>query len=163
MTKRTYLTISNTAQFICTACNRQWTEDVSEHLNVPSMVELKVNCNCGYSWRTILERRRYYRKNVNFPGTYKYKLYGNKDTVGSMMVIDISRKGLKLKLHDEGHRFKEGDWLEVTFPLDNNTKTLIKRVVNIKNVFKNYLGVEFRDTKHEDAEIDSYMSPHATD
>ena len=163
MTKRTYLTISNTAQFICTACNRQWTEDVSEHLNVPSMVELKVKCICGYSWSTILERRRYYRKNVNFPGTYKYKLHGNKDAVDSMTVVDISRKGLKLKLHDEGHRFKEGEWLEVTFPLDNSIKTLIKRVVNVKNVFKNYLGVEFSDTKHEDADIDAYMSPHATD
>jgi hypothetical protein len=127
------------------------------------MVELKVNCKCGYSWSTILERRRYFRKSVNFPGTYKYKLHSDEDTLGSMTVVDISRKGLKLKLHDEGHRFKEGDWLEVTFPLDNNPKTLIKRVVDVKNVFENYLGVAFRDTKHEDTDIDFYMSRHATD
>ena len=163
MTNRTYLTISNTAHFICAACNSQWTEDVSEYLNFPSMVELKVNCKCGYSWSTILERRRYFRKGVNFPGTYKFKLHGKKDKVGSMTVVDISRKGLKLKLHDGGHRFRDGDLLEVTFPLDNNTKTLIKRVVDVKNIFENYLGVAFRDTRHEDADIDSYMAQYTTD
>lgn len=162
MTKRTHLTISSTAQFICTACNRRWAEDVSEHLNAPSMVEFEVTCRCGFSWRTTLERRRYFRKNVNFTGTYKYILPDNKDTAGSMTVVDISRKGLKLKLPDGGHPFEEGDWLEVTFPLDNDMKTFIKRVVDVKNVYDKYLGVAFSDTQHEDADIDSYMSRHAT-
>ena len=163
MTTKTYLSSSNTAHFICAVCNRQFTEDMSEYLNVPSMVELKVKCKCGYSWTTILERRQYFRKSVNFPGTYHYKLHGKEDTVGSITVVDISRKGLKLKLHDEGHGFKEGDWLEVTFSLDDDTKTLIKRVVNVKNIFENYLGVAFSDTKHEDADIDYYMLQNATD
>ena len=158
MTKRTHLTISNTAQFACTACNRQWVEDVSEYLNVPSMVELTVTCTCGYSWKTLLERRRYFRKNVNFSGTYKHKLPDNEDSAGSMTVIDISRKGLKLKLDAAGDRFKKGDWLEVSFPLDNDAKTLIKKIVNVKNVFENFLGVVFSDAKHEDTDIDDYMS-----
>ena len=75
------------------------------------------------------------RKSVNFPGTYNYKLHGKEDTFGSITVVDISRKGLKLKLHDEGHGFKEGDWL----------------------------GVAFSDTKHEDADFDCYILQNATD
>ena len=160
MTNRTQLTISNTAQFACTACNRQWVEDVSEYLYVPSMVELTVTCTCGYSWKTILERRRYFRKNVNFSGTYKYKLDDEKDAAGVMTVVDISRKGLKLKLDEEGARFEKGDLLEVAFPLGNDAKTLVKRVVNIKNIFQNFLGVEFSDTKQKDTDVDAYMSQH---
>jgi len=160
MIKRTTLTITNTAQFICTACDRQWNEDVSQYLNVPSMVELEVICNCGYSWKTILERRRYFRKNVNFSGTYKYKLDDEKDAAGTMTVVDISRKGLKLKLDDEGARFENGDLLDVTFPLGNDAKTLVKRVVKIKNIFQNFLGVEFSDTKQKDTDVDAYMSQH---
>ena len=158
MTNRTHLTISNTAQFICKACNRQWVENVSEYLHVPSMVELTVTCNCGYSWKTILERRRYFRKNDNFSGTYKHQLPGNKDSAGSMTVVDISRKGLKLKLDDAGNRFKKGDCLEVSFPLGKDTKTLIKRIVIVKTVFENFVGVVFSDTNHEDTDIDDYMS-----
>ena len=55
---------------------------------------------------------------------------------GTMTVVDISRKGLKLKIHGEDVSFEKGDLLEVTFPLDNDTETLIKRIVNIKTFSK---------------------------
>jgi hypothetical protein len=162
MSNRTILTIPNTAQFICTACDREWNEDVSQYLSVPSMVELEVTCNCGHSWKTILERRRYYRKNVNFYGTYKYKLDDKINAAGTMTVVDISRKGLKLKLDGEGARFERGDLLEVTFPLGNHAKNLVKRVVNVKNIYRNFLGVEFSGTKQKDTDVDDYMSQHTT-
>ena len=162
MANRTILTIANTAKFICTMCGRQWTEDVSQYLNVPSMVELEVSCNCGHSWKTTLERRRYFRKNVNFAGTYTYNSQGGNDAAGTMTVVDISRKGLKLKLDKENELLEKGDRLEVTFPLDNDANTLVKRKVTVKNVFKNFLGVEFSGTKHEDADIDLYMSQQAS-
>jgi len=133
---------------------------MTEYLNIPSTVRMKVKCKCGHSWSTLIEKRRYFRKNVNLPGTYKYKEYGKEDTYGSMTVIDISRKGLKIRLHDETHPFKDGDWLEVTFRLDNQTKTLLRRMVNVKNVFENYLGLAFSDTKHEDADIGFYLLQH---
>jgi len=162
MSKRTILTISNTAQFICTACDRQWNEDVSQYLNVPSMVELEVTCNCGYSWKTILERRRYFRKNDNFSGTYKHKLPDSEDSTGIMTVVDISRKGLKLKLDDTDDCFKKGDCLEVSFPLGKDAKTLIKRIVIVKTVFENFVGVVFSDTKQKNTDVDAFMSRHTT-
>jgi hypothetical protein len=126
------------------------------------MVELEVACKCGYAWKTILERRRYFRKNVNFSGAFKHKLDSEEDAAGTMTVIDISRKGLKLKLDDVAVLFEKGDWLEVTFPLDNEAKTLIKRNVTVKNVFENFVGVEFSDAKQGDNDIDTYMSRHTS-
>lgn len=158
MTPRTILTISNTATFICTACDRQWTEDVSRYFNVPSMVELEVSCNCGHAWKTILERRRYYRKNVNFPGTFKHESAVDDGAAGTMTVVDISRKGLKIKLDEEEMLIEKGDCFEVTFPLDNDGESIIKRDVTVNNIFKLFLGVEFTDTKHEDIDIKVYMS-----
>lgn len=163
MTTKTFLSKSNTAQFICIACNRQFIVDMTKYLNVPSTIKMKVKCTCGHAWDTVIEKRRYFRKNVNLPGTYKYKEYGKPDAYGSMTVVDLSRKGLKIKLHEEEHSFKDGDWLEVTFRLDNQTKTLLKRMVNIKNIYENYLGVAFADTKHEDADIGFYLLQHVGD
>ena len=126
------------------------------------MVELEVTCNCGHSWKTILERRRYFRKNVNFSGTYRYQAKGDNDPSDAMTVVDISRKGLKLKIAAGDVRFEKGDRFEVAFPLDNDANTLIKRNVIVTNVFENFLGVEFRDTIQEDTDIALYMSRQAT-
>lgn len=161
MTHRTPLTISNTAKFICTACDHQWTEDVSRYMNMPSMVELEVACKCGHGWKTILERRRYFRKNVNFSGTYKHESTEDESATGTMTVVDISRKGLKLKLDGEVVRIEKGDCLEVTFPLDNDVESIITRKVTVKNIFQLFLGVEFTETKQED--IDIYMSQQVRD
>jgi hypothetical protein len=160
MVEKTFLSDSNTAQFICIACNRQFIVDMTEYLNIPSIVKIKVKCKCGHSWTTAIEKRRHFRKNVHLTGTYKYREHGKEDAYGSMTVLNISRKGLKIKLHDDEHHFKDGDWLEVTFRLDNQTRTLLKRMVHVKNVFGNCLGVAFSDTKHEDADIGFYLLQH---
>ena len=131
--------------------------DMTQYLNKPSTIKMKVKCKCGHSWSTIIERRRYFRKRVNLPGTYKYKEHGKKEIYGHLTVVDISKKGLKLKLHDETHHFKDGDWLEVTFRLDNKNQTLIQKMVNVKNIMGNSLGVAFSDTQPEDKAIGFYL------
>ena len=90
---------------------------------------------------------------------YRYHITGKKVKLGNIMVLDISRTGLKIKILGE-HTLKDGDWIEVEFRLDNSVQTLVKRMVNIKNVSGEYLGTSFSDTKHFDPIIGFYMLQH---
>ncbi len=156
MAEKTYITSANTAIFVCAACNRQHVVDVAKHLERPRQNKLKVTCTCGHSWTSILEKRRYFRKSVNFPGTYTKRVAGKPVGEGHMYVQDISRRGLKIKLRDPG-KFEIGDWIEVEFRLDNRPRTLIKRVTAVKNIFGPYLGLAFPDHKHEDPDLGFYL------
>lgn len=156
MVEKTYITRDNTAIFACADCNRQHIVDVSKYLDLPQKTRIKVTCKCGHSWTALLEKRRYYRKEVGFPGKYTFRTSGKPVFEGNMTVVDISRRGLKVKLHDK-RNFQTGDWLEVEFRLDNKPRTLIKRMTTIKNVFGLNLGLAFPDHKHEDPDIGFYM------
>ncbi len=159
MVQRVFLSPQNTSKFICNGCNRNYEVDMSKYVMTPNTVKLRVKCKCGYEWDSILEKRGYYRKKVNLPGTYRYQMTGRKISWGQMYVLDISRTGLKIKI-DGDHTLEDGDWIEVEFRLDNSVKTLINRMVNIKNVNGQYLGTSFREAKHFDPVIGFYMLQH---
>lgn len=156
MAEKAFLTGQNTAIFACSKCNRQFVKDVSQYLKIPSEVKLKVKCTCGHSWVAILEKRRYFRKTVNLTGSYICRSEGKESVSGNMTVVDISTKGLKIKLK-ESHTVELNDLLDVEFRLDNRTRTLIKRTVSVKNISGPYIGVAFSDYKHEDPDIGFYL------
>jgi hypothetical protein len=159
MTQKVFLSSQNTAKFICNACNRQYELNMSQYLNSPNTAKLKLKCKCGYAWTATLEKRRYYRKRIQLRGTYKYQITGRAVSEGVMTVLDISRTGIKIKINGE-HTLKDGDWIEVEFRLDNSVRTLINRMVNIKNVSGEYIGASFREIKHFDPVIGFYMLQH---
>lgn len=159
MIEKVFLTDQNTSQFICSACNKYYVMDMSKYLDVPDVVKIKVKCKCGHSWGIVLEKRKFFRKKTNLRGRYRYQVTGKESVEGDMMVIDISRTGLKLKIHGK-HNLKDGDWIEVEFRLDNQVRSLIKRIVNIKNVSGEYLGVSLDEIKGFDPVIGFYMLQH---
>ena len=144
------------AKFICTACSRQWEKDVSKFYDIQKQVKIKVNCKCGNSWTCILEKRRHIRKPVSLLGAYAYTPPGRAAYKGHMEVLDISLKGMKIRL-DREWQFKIGDRLEVEFRLDNKAKKLLKRVVIIRNINKRDIGVAFRDASRNDPDIGFYL------
>ena len=154
-----FLSAENTSEFICNACNRHYQRDMSQYLQTPDTVKLKIKCKCGYAWSSILEKRRFYRKRIDLPGKYKYQITGKTVSEGFMNILDISRTGLKLKIDGE-HKLKDGDWIEVEFRLDNQVKTLVNRIVNIKNVSGQYVGASFREMKNFDPILGFYMLQH---
>ena len=156
MVEKAFITRDNTAIFACSACNRQHIVDVTEYLDLPEKTKIKITCKCGHSWSVLLEKRRFYRKEVKFPGRYTYRTEGKPTFEGNMTVADISRRGLKVILHEK-REFKAGDWLEVEFRLDNKPRTRVKRMTIIKNAFGLNLGLAFPDHKHEDPDIGFYM------
>ena len=159
MVQKIFLSEQNTAEFICSVCNKYHKLDMSKYLEIPNVVKLKVNCKCGHSWTVMLEKRKFFRKKTNLKGKYRYRISGKEFVEGDMTVIDISRAGLKLKIHGE-HNLKDGDWIEVEFRLDNKVRSLINRIVNIKNVSGPYLGVSLKEVKDFDPVIGFYMLHH---
>ena len=151
-----YINQNKQANFICTACRRQWKKDVSKFYNIQKQIRLKVNCKCGNSWTCVLEKRRHIRKAVSSLGTYTYTPPGRSAYKGNMEVLDISLRGLKIKL-DREWQFKIGELMEVAFSLDNKTKKVLKRIVVIKNIDKRNIGVSFRDVNRNDPDIGFYL------
>ena len=144
------------AKFICTACQRQWEKDVSKYYDLKKQIKVKVNCSCGNSWSSVLEKRRHIRKPVSLFGTYTYTPPGRKPYEGSLEVLDISLKGLKIRL-DREWDLKVNQLINVSFRLDNKAKKLINRQVIIKNMNKRLLGVAFKEANRNDPDIGFYL------
>ncbi|MFO7963262.1 MAG: PilZ domain-containing protein [Desulfobacterales bacterium] len=154
---KAFINRDNTATIACSVCNRQQVIDLSKYPDINRTVSVKITCKCGNSWNAILEKRRFYRKAVDLPGRYTaWSSAGRPVAEGTMTVVDISRRGLKMSVHSK-EKFNIGDWLTVEFHLDNAPRTLIRRMVTVKSVSGKHLGLAFPEHKHEDPDIGFYM------
>ncbi|WP_207678592.1 PilZ domain-containing protein [Desulfonema magnum] len=132
--------------------NILWFENTSE------VVRITNRCKCGHSQTFLLERRRFHRKKVNLPGCYTL---GKKNLKKLMVVKDLSRGGLRLKVEKEGE-LKIGDMLFVAFQLDDEHRSLIKKKAVIRNISGCYIGAEFCSENFGEAfdKIISYYTFH---
>jgi hypothetical protein len=73
-----------------------------------------------------------------------------------MQVVDISSNGLKLKLSVE-RKFDNGDRLRVEFHLDDKRRTLVRKEVIVRNVFKNSVGTSFSPSQGDDPSLGFYL------
>jgi hypothetical protein len=135
MSERVFIQEKNTAIFLCPKCASFKTIDVSAYSDIEGDVEIDIECKCGHSFSAFLDRRKDYRKKVNLPGTYTYTSSEGEIERGTLFVKDISRNGFKFKVKVDP-KFSVGDNISLKFQLDNKQKTLIKKEVVIKNIFK---------------------------
>ena len=142
MAEKVFVTGNNMAVFECPQCNNAKRVDVSKYKDIRQAVRIKVKCSCGHSYIVVLERRKHFRKDVNFPGTYTQVLPDYREDKGGITVKDLSRAGAKIKLNVEKD-FKIGDILSVEFSLDDKQRSLIKKEAVIRKISDLYLGVEF--------------------
>ena len=156
MVERVYPTDSNKATFICPACKKTKTVDVSVYVKKTRVVKVNSKCACGHTWTSVLEKRKQYRKSVNLPGTYEHIRDGKSVDRGGMKVMDLSGGGVKLKLNVE-RNFKEGEHLNIEFHLDDSKRTLIKKDVTIRNVSGLYIGTSFRSADVYDPVLGFYL------
>ena len=146
MSGKLFTTIEKTAWITCPACEKQWEMDVSKYFNISleKEIRLKAKCKCGHQWGLVLEKRRYPRKNVTLMGTYVIKPRGRALYKGQMEIVDLSLKGLKMVL-DRDWEIKPGDWLDVEFRLDNESRSLINRRVIVKSLAGKKISGSFQD------------------
>jgi len=149
MAEKVFVTGSNMAVFECPQCNKGKSVDVSRYKNIQQVVRIKVKCPCGHTYRVVLERRKHFRKDVNFPGSYTHVLPDYREDKGGITVKDLSRSGIKIKLNVEKD-FKIGDILSVEFQLNDKQRSLIKKDAAIKKIDKPYLGLEFNSIDSSD-------------
>ena len=154
-----YIQDDNTATFVCPKCGKTKTVDVSEYLKVNGSVKVKYrfkcdNCDCGKTacsdcniedcrfgntTSVVLERRRQFRKPVKLHGICTVKERNEKISV---LIMDISRMGLKFKLLRSG-TLKIGEKITVQFRLDDKKGTMINKEAVVKKADGLYIGVEF--------------------
>ena len=138
MSAKVYMTHQRST-FVCPQCSRKTPVDLSEtDLSKTNGIALK--CACGYAWTSSMERRRHYRKPVKFKGRYHYSnkveleqgvVAGKFIGKGRMDVVDVSARGLKIKIRKK-EEFKLNDQLFVEFHLDDEQKTLIREKALVK-------------------------------
>ena len=101
MDQKVYLTDSNQATFICPQCCKTKTVDLSKFAHCSKTVKINSKCSCGHQWTSVLEKRKQYRKTVNFTGTYDYIKNDKVVDRGGMRIVDLSNGGAKVKLDAE--------------------------------------------------------------
>lgn len=158
MDQTVFISSNNTATFRCPQCGQAKTADVSQHAASDKRITVNCTCVCGHKFRCRLEKRRQYRKTVNFPG--KFMLLGKDgpaDT-GLMTIVDISTTGLKFKT-TVPRQFDSGTELRVEFCLDDRNRTPMEKRVIVRNVSGSYVGVSFHTNELEDPALGFYLMP----
>jgi hypothetical protein len=141
-----FIANDDTAAFICPECQKSKTVNVTKYKNIQTAVRVKCKCPCGHSYSVLLERRKNIRKNINLIGSFLYEKSGEK---GNMLVTDLSRSGLRIKLSNPID-IQVGEKLSLEFTLDDKERSLIHKKVVVKSVQGNSLGVKFLQEDHFD-------------
>jgi hypothetical protein len=156
MFEKVYITSKQMATFVCPKCERSKTVNVSRYVNLDKMVKVKVKCPCGYAYTSLLEKRKKYRKDTNLPGYYSRMVDGNVVARGLMTVKDLSTTGMKLHINGN-HGCNVGDVLKVEFYLDDFQRSLVRKKVIVRNIFKSEIGTELAPTEAVDKALGFYL------
>lgn len=149
---KVFIDQNNMATFQCHECGKSKTADVSQYKDVEKTVHVKIKCPCGNAYTAILERRKFFRKDLHLDGVYKS---ANLSSQGKMTVLDLSRSGMKIKLDIES-KIHIGDKLKLDFYLDNKQHSFISREGTVRSIDNRVIGVEFISREHYD-ELGPYI------
>jgi hypothetical protein len=142
MSEKVFITNDNMATFICPKCKASKAVNVAKYKQLDKEVRLKIKCPCGNSYPATLERRKQYRKKTDLLGEYIYSFSGGKVKKGNLIIKDISRAGLRIKVNVMP-KFKVGTKFVVEFRLDDKNRTLIKKEVIARSISGHFIGAEF--------------------
>ena len=156
MTEKVYVTSKQMATFVCPKCQKSKTVNVSKYATLDKLVRVKVKCPCGNAYTSILEKRKKYRKETNLHGSYVRIVDGKEVARGLMVVKDLSTTGMKLHINGN-HGCEVGDVLKVEFYLDDFQRSLIRKKVIVRNVFKSEIGTELAPTEAVDKALGFYL------
>jgi len=156
MVKSVSVTDSNKATFICPNCNKVKTVDVSKFAYMSGTAKINAKCSCGHRWTSVLEKRKQFRKSVNFSGTYEYIKQDKVVDRGGMKVVDLSAGGAKVKLNVK-RDFVVGETLNLEFHLDDKNGTLIKRRVKVHSINGGYIGTKYSSADGIDPDLGFYL------
>jgi hypothetical protein len=156
MMEKVYITSRQMATFICPKCQKSKTVNVSQYADLDKIVKVNVRCPCGYTYTSILEKRKKYRKLTNLHGSYTRIVDGKEAEGGLMTVRDLSTTGMKLQINGD-HGCAAGDVIKVEFYLDDTQRSLIIKKVIIRNIIGSEIGTELAPTEAVDKALGFYL------
>ena len=113
----------------------------------------KTTCTCGSAIRGKFDFRRYYRKKVSLPGAYMKAGSGVRREI---RVENISGMGVGFSCF-EAHALQKGDYLDITFTLDNPAESTVALWIRVMNIHENFVGAKRCDTQLEQPDLDIYL------
>jgi len=143
---RVFIDSENNARFVCPECELNKIVDVSKYKNSDKAVRVKCKCTCGHSYAAILERRKFYRKDVFLQGTYTAS---SNNQQGSIIVRNLSRSGMRFELKSKSE-IKVNDKMNIDFKLDDGPKSAVNKEVIVRSISGMFVGVEFTSLDHYD-------------
>lgn len=117
---------------------------------------IKARCTCGNVFRCVIEFRKFYRKAVNFAGTYHNEKTGDS---GRMTIESISLGGIDFVNLTSENLIMKNDVLKVTFHLDDKSRTLIQRQVRVTDSDENSTNAAFIKFQLYDKDLGFYLMP----
>lgn len=144
---------SGSATFSCPKCDKARTADVSKIIAKKAIIKINCKCKCGYTFKAVLERRKFFRKNIKLKGTCQLESDMRPIVVS---VVDLSRSGCKIKLESENNTFLENDKIFIEFNLDDTNNSLITKSAIIKSSQGGIIGAEFESMNEYD-KIGQYL------
>lgn len=103
--------------------------------------------------KQAMERRQYYRKNVQLAGQFE-----NPDTgeTGDFLLENVSLNGVGFTTL-LSHRLVRGTLIKVRFRLDDSRNTEVTRLTRVKYMNDRYVGCQFADQKSYDSDLGFYL------
>jgi hypothetical protein len=156
MEEKLFITSENTVVFRCPHCQRTKTVDVATLGDLARPLRFRLKCPCGQVTSSVIDKRRRFRKETSFPGTYVHYVDGQPRGKGSLTVKDLSVNGMKLMIAS-GETFNRGDVLKVAFKLDDAKRSLVEKKVVIRSISPPFFGTEFAPTETLDKALGFYL------
>jgi hypothetical protein len=156
--QKAFVTQDNKATLCCPKCSTTRIIDAEKYRDQKHTI--KVRCQCSYSFTTLLDFRKHYRKEVDFDG--KYIMLAPARGGGSLSVLNISRSGIGFSIAfaiSGSSAFAEGQKAKIEFQLDDRNCTPINKVVIIRVVREGFIGCEFADQQELDKSLGFYLRP----
>jgi hypothetical protein len=142
MENRVLVNVENIAMFECPKCGTSRTVNMADKKHLGDSIKTRCTCkNCNHTFvvNVIIERRKYYRKEADFPGEY---FTADNKIKGLMKVHNVSLSGIRFKVN-ENKEFIIDQKISVIFTLDDTQRSEIKKEIIIRELDGLFVNAEF--------------------
>jgi len=140
--QKVFYNFPQTVGFSCRSCAEQKSVNLLTGVIPSGHLVINERCDCGQRFHLLPEKRQMKRYEVAFPGVCHQRGLSGEWLKSEMMVNNISRFGLQMKVSG-AHKLEPGDIIDVVIHLGNEApKSIIKSAV-IKTVDSRVLGSKF--------------------
>jgi hypothetical protein len=122
---------------LCPFCNADTTKSANLF---PTNKLVRIDCPCSKSYEIIIESRKAFRKKTSLRGIFwKTK---SPDVYQNVTICDLTLDGC-LVLASDKHDLHQGEYIKLSFRLDDPKRTRSERDAEVRRIDKNYIGCQF--------------------